>query len=84
MAEAAPSLSPKTLEKIRRHHHAVVVLAGREAKKAVVAQLRAQGLKPQQFTAREIALLAEDYLAQHRAELIAEAIDINQHIAVLR
>jgi hypothetical protein len=37
------------------------------AKKAVVAQLRAQGLKAQNYSCRDIALLAEDYLAQHRA-----------------
>jgi len=35
--------------------------------------LRAQGLKPQHFSAREIALLADYYLNQHRARLIAEA-----------
>jgi hypothetical protein len=70
---ATPSLSPKALERIRRHHHAVAVLAHRSAKKAVVAQLRAQGLKPQHYSAREIAILADDYLAQHRARLIVDA-----------
>ena len=43
------------------------------AKKAVVAQLRAQGLKVHHYSARDIALLTEDYMAQHRARLIEEA-----------
>ena len=76
MAEANASISPRALERIRKHHVAVVTLAQREAKKAVQAQLRAQGLKPQHFTMREISLLAEDYFTEHRAELIAEALAV--------
>jgi hypothetical protein len=60
MAEAKESLSSKrALERMRRHRHAVIVLAMQRAKKSVLAQLRAQGLKPQQFSAREISLLAD-------------------------
>jgi len=44
-----------------------------EAKKVVKATIRAKGQRISDFSAREITLLAEDYLAQHRAELIAEA-----------
>jgi hypothetical protein len=76
MAEAAPSLSPKALERIRRHGVAVRTLAQMRARKATLAGLRSQGLRPQRFSAKEIALLAEDLLAQHRAELVAEAIEI--------
>jgi len=50
-----------------------MTLARMQAKKAVLHELRAQGLKPQHFSAREIAVLADYYLNQHRAELIAEA-----------
>jgi hypothetical protein len=47
MAEAKGSLSSKrALERMRRHRHAVIVLARQSAKKSVLAQLRAQGLSP--------------------------------------
>ncbi len=36
-------------------------------------QLRAKGLRLTQFSARDITLLAETHLAQHRDELLAEA-----------
>jgi hypothetical protein len=35
-------------------------------------QLRAKGLKVAHFAARDLSRMAEDYLAQHRAQLIAE------------
>jgi hypothetical protein len=74
MAEANRSLSPKrAAEKMRQHRHAVMVLARQSAKKSVVAQLRAQGLKPQHFLAREITLMAEAELERNRARLVAEA-----------
>ena len=41
---AAPSLSPKrAAERMRQHRHAVIVLARQSAKKAIKAQIRAQG-----------------------------------------
>ncbi len=52
---------------------ATMTLALQRAKRAVQAQLRAQGLKLAQFSAQEITLLAEAHLAQHRDELMAEA-----------
>ena len=74
MAQATISLSPKrTLERMQRHRHAVMVLALQRAKKAVQANIRAKGQRLADFSAREITLLAEDYLAQHRAQLWAEA-----------
>jgi hypothetical protein len=76
MAEADASLSPKALERIRKHHVAVVTLARREAKKAVVAQIRAQGLKVHQFSAKDLARMAEAELERNRAELVAEAIQV--------
>jgi hypothetical protein len=52
---------------------AIMVLAQRSTCNIVKQQLRAQGLKLQHFAHREIINLAEAYLLEHRAELIAEA-----------
>lgn len=77
MAEAARSLPPNRLaQRMIRHRSAVITLARQRAKKVVLLQLRAQGLKLAQFSAREIALLADDYLDRHRARLITEAEEI--------
>jgi hypothetical protein len=74
MAEATRSLSPKrALEKIQRHRHAVIVLAMQSAKKSAIAQLRAQGLRVAQFSAKEIAVLAEAEFERNREQLIANA-----------
>jgi hypothetical protein len=74
MAEAAISLSPnRATQKILRHRSAVMTLARMRAKKAVLLALRAQGLKPQDFSAREIGVLTDYYVNQHRAKLMAEA-----------
>jgi hypothetical protein len=54
MAEAKPSLSPKALERMRRHRHAVMVLAMQQAKRLAQRQLQAQGLKLAHFSAKEI------------------------------
>jgi hypothetical protein len=51
---------------------AVFVLARQAARKAVKRQLQARGLKPQYMSARDISVLADEYLAEHR-ELITEA-----------
>jgi hypothetical protein len=55
---------------------AVMTLAHREAIKAVKRQFQRQGLKLSHFPHKVIAAEAEQYLAQHRAELIAQAIEI--------
>jgi hypothetical protein len=74
MAQATRTLSPKrVLERLQRHRRAVIALAHQRAKRLVQASIRAKGQRLADFSAREIALLAEDYLAQHRQELIAEA-----------
>ena len=71
---AAASLSPKrAAERMRQHRHAVMVLARQSAKKLVVAQIRAKGLRPANFTARDITELADAELERNRAQLIAEA-----------
>jgi hypothetical protein len=52
---------------------AVNVLARQAAMKAARQQLSAQGLRPSQFSHRELVVRADAYLADHRAELIAKA-----------
>jgi hypothetical protein len=55
---------------------AVNVLARQAALKAAKRQLQAQGLKPTHFSHRDLVIRAEQYLAEHREELIAEATPI--------
>jgi len=72
---ARRSLSPKrAAERMRQHRHAVMVMAMLRAQRAVQADIRAQGLKLAQFTAKEISVLAEAYMAQHREEPITKAV----------
>ena len=71
---ASRSLSPnRVAQKLREHHHAVIVLAHQSARKAIKAQLRAEGLKLSQFSAKDISIRAEAWFDVHRQELIAEA-----------
>ena len=51
-------------------------LARQRAMKAAKHQLQAQGLRPTHFSHRDLLIRAEQYLAEHRAELIAEAKEI--------
>ena len=51
-------------------------LARQRALKAAKAKLQAQGLRPSQFSHRDLVIRAEQYLADHREELIAEATPI--------
>jgi hypothetical protein len=48
-------------------------LAKYHAKKRVTAMVRAQGRRVSDFTCRELSLMAESYLAEHRDELMAKA-----------
>jgi hypothetical protein len=50
-----------------------MTLARMRAKEAVLLALRAQGLKPQHFSVREVGVLTDYYVNQHRARLMAEA-----------
>jgi hypothetical protein len=71
---AARSLSPKqAAERILRHRHAVIVLARQSAKKAIQAQIRAQGDKLTQVPATAISIFADAYFDVHRQRLMAEA-----------
>ncbi len=62
-------------ERLQRYRNAVRVLANRRARKIVESEFKDVGLKPQYMPPREIKTLAQDYLANHREELIAEAIN---------
>jgi hypothetical protein len=74
MTEATAILSPnRETQRMLRHRSAVMTLARMRAKKSVLLALRAQGLKPQDFSAREIGVLTDYYVNQHRAKLMAEA-----------
>ena len=77
MAEATAILSLNhATQRVLRHRSAVMTLARMRAKKSVLLALRAQGFMPQHFSVREIAVLTDYYLNQHRARLIAEAEEI--------
>ena len=58
--------------RLRTMSVAVMVLARRNAVKAVEQQFRAQGVKLQRMAHREVVAAAGEYLANH-PELIAEA-----------
>jgi hypothetical protein len=74
MAEANANLSSKrALERMGRHCHAVIVHAMHSAKKSVLAQLRAQGLRVAHFSAREISVPANAEFERNRTQLLVEA-----------
>jgi hypothetical protein len=52
---------------------AVMTLAKQRAIKAAKDELQALGLRPTHIPHRDIVLAANAYLAEHRAELVAEA-----------
>jgi hypothetical protein len=58
---------------VAEHRLAVAVLARRSATKAVKARLKAQGVNLSRVPFRDIAALARDYLAEHRAFFVVEA-----------
>jgi hypothetical protein len=71
---ATRSLSPKrAAERMQRFQHAVRVIALMRAKKAIQAQIRARGERIADYSCRDISVLAEAYMAQHRDELINKA-----------
>ncbi len=62
-------------ERLQRYHGAVRVLVNQRARKIVREELKDKGLKPQYMPLSEINALAQEYLANHREELIAKAIN---------
>jgi hypothetical protein len=53
---------------------AAMVEARRQAINATKLKLRAQGQRPEHMPPRQIAALAEGYLAKHRVELVGRAL----------
>ena len=79
------SLSPKRQNVIalRRTQTLVMTLALQRARKVVLAQLRAQGIRPGEFSARQITELAEEYFGQHTQTLINDAVrDVSAHLGL--
>ena len=77
MTEVNANLSAnRTTQGLLRHRSAVVTLARMRAKKSILLRLRAQGFKRKHFSVREIAVLTDYHLNQHRARLIAEAEEV--------
>jgi hypothetical protein len=71
---ATPSLSPKRqAERMQRFHSAVRTIAFFKAKKAVQAQIRANGQRISDYSNKEISLMANAHFAQHQEELINKA-----------
>src|SRR5262245_50613900 len=58
----------------RRTVIAVMTLAHQRAKKAVLAQLRAKGLRPAKYPAVYIAVMSNVYYAQQMGPLFTEAV----------
>jgi hypothetical protein len=71
MAEAHNSVHLTNLR--TRLHIAIAVIAQRAAIRETKAEMQRQGRKPATIPHREIVAAANEYAAQHRAELIAEA-----------
>jgi hypothetical protein len=63
----------KAIQKLQQHRSAVITLAHLSAKKAVKRQLQARGAKLGEFSARDIAIIADAWFDAHRNEQIAEA-----------
>jgi hypothetical protein len=74
---ASTSLSPnRAMQRMLKHRAAIATLARQAAIKAVKHRLRADGLKLHDFSAKDIAVLADKYLAEHRARLIEDAEEV--------
>jgi hypothetical protein len=65
MARGNPSLA-----------HAVICVARQRARREVKLALQRRGIKVHTIAARDISVMADEYAAAHRAELINEAKEI--------
>ena len=72
MAEASTTLASPQIAATLAPSFVIATAARRTAIKEVKRQMQAQRVKVGLVPYREIALQAEQYLAQHRAELIAD------------
>jgi hypothetical protein len=76
--DCLPSGKPQRVRKPDPHrtHRAIMTLAMFRARSAVLKDIRAQGKRPSDFSARQITELAEGYFAQHMEPLITEAVEV--------
>src|SRR5262249_4753971 len=76
--DGLPSGKPQRVRNPDPHraHRAVMTLAMLRAKRAVLADIRAKGQRPGEFSAREITEQAETYFAQHMDRLITDAAEV--------
>ncbi len=74
MVEAKPILHP-------RQSAVIAVLAKQLAIKEVTQYLQARGLNPMRMEARAVRVAADEYLAQHRDELIDRVAGMGRRIA---
>jgi hypothetical protein len=80
MAEATSSIAQFPTIRITTAAYALAMLHSRQA---VKRQLQAKGEKVSHYAAREITVLARQYLAERRSELMPEAI-ANARAMILR
>ena len=71
MAEATSSIAQFPTIRITTAAHVLSMLRARQH---VKAELQRRGEKVSHYAAREITALASEYLAEHRAELLPDAI----------
>jgi ribose 5-phosphate isomerase RpiB len=77
---ATHSLSPKhRAEILHKLRQATLALAHFRSNQEIKRQIKAQGHKLANYSARELALLAEDYFTAHSAALIEEAKPVVDH-----
>jgi hypothetical protein len=72
MVEANPSIQQSRTVRITIAAH---VLAQHQARKCVKAELQRRGEKVSHYAARDISALAQEYLSEHRYELMPPAIE---------
>ncbi len=77
MAEATPIIHPQP-------SFVIATLARQSALNAVKKEARAKGLKVSHFAVRELSIMAQEYIAQHRQALIAETWEPVQSAPELR
>src|SRR5262249_54127681 len=84
--DGLPSGKPQRVRNPDPHRarRAVMTLAMLRAKSAVLADIRAKGLRAGEFSARQLTELAEAYFVQHMDRLVtgaAEAVATSTHFA---
>jgi hypothetical protein len=57
----------------QRLRGATITLARQQAKRRVQAQIKAEGKRVHEYSHKQLMLMADEYLAAHREELMAQA-----------